>query len=184
MKYEGDFLNGKFNGKGKEFYSNGILLFEEEYLNGKKWNGIFYDRKHKYTFILKEGKGHIKEYDIYNGELKYEGDYVNGERDGKGKEYSCEHIMKFEGEYLNGKRNGKGKEYDYLGKLLFEGEYLDGEKNGNGKQYKENGKLLFQGEFMNGKRWNGIIFNKKIIIAHLSWRMEKNILKNMTQKIY
>ena len=34
----------------------------------------------------------------------------------------------FEGEYLNGKRNGKGKEYDYNGKLEFEGEYLNGNK--------------------------------------------------------
>ena len=28
--------------------------------------------------------------------------------------------IKFEGEYLNGKRNGKGKEYDYDEKLIFE----------------------------------------------------------------
>ena len=34
----------------------------------------------------------------------------------------------FEGEYLNGKRNGKGKEYNYFGKLEFEGEYLNGER--------------------------------------------------------
>ena len=33
-----------------------------------------------------------------------------------------------EGEYINGKRNGKGKEYDYNGKLIFEGEYLNGER--------------------------------------------------------
>ena len=40
----------------------------------------------------------------------------------------------FEGEYLNGERNGKGKEYDYdNGKLEFEGEYLNGERNGKGK---------------------------------------------------
>ena len=34
----------------------------------------------------------------------------------------------FEGEYLNGKRNGKGKEYDNNGKLEYEGEYLNGER--------------------------------------------------------
>jgi len=28
------------------------------------------------------------------------------------------------GKYLNGERNGKVKEYDYYGKLIFEGEYL------------------------------------------------------------
>ena len=41
----------------------------------------------------------------------------------------------FKGEYLNGKRNGKGKEYDKFGKLIFEGEYINGERNGKGKEY-------------------------------------------------
>ena len=35
--------------------------------------------------------------------------------------------MIFEGEYVNGKRNGKGKEY-YDGDLIFEGEYLNGKR--------------------------------------------------------
>ena len=34
----------------------------------------------------------------------------------------------FEGEYLNGERNGKGKEYEN-GKLIFEGYYIKGKKN-------------------------------------------------------
>ena len=41
----------------------------------------------------------------------YEGEYLNGKRNGKGKEYNI--TLYFEGEYLNGKRNGKGKEYNY-----------------------------------------------------------------------
>ena len=42
----------------------------------------------------------------------------------------------FEGDYKNGKRNGKGKEYsDYNGKLIFEGEYVNGKRNGKGKEY-------------------------------------------------
>ena len=36
--------------------------------------------------------------------------------------------LEFEGEYLNGERNGKGKEYYDNGKLIFEGEYLNGEE--------------------------------------------------------
>ena len=40
---------------------------------------------------------------------------------GKGKAY-YRGFVEFEGEYLNGKRNGKGKEYNYYdGKKLFEG---------------------------------------------------------------
>ena len=40
----------------------------------------------------------------------------------------------FEGEYLIGKRNGKGKDYYNNGKLLFEGEYLNGKRCGKGKK--------------------------------------------------
>ena len=41
--------------------------------------------------------------------------------------------IKFEGEYLNGKRNGKGKEYNNDGKLIFAGEYLNGKRKRKGK---------------------------------------------------
>ena len=77
----------------------------------------------------------------------------------------------FLGEYLNGKRHGKGKEYDYLGFLIFEGEYFNGKKrkgkgynkykdiiyeinneNGYMKEFYDNGKLKFEGEHINGDR--------------------------------
>ena len=45
------------------------------------------------------------------------------------KEYNYFIKLEFEGEYINGERNGRGKEYYYNGKLEFEGEYLNG-KNG------------------------------------------------------
>ena len=59
-------MNGKRNGKGREYYENGKLLFEGEYLNGKKWNGK------------------IMEY-YFNGKLKFDGEYLNGEKKWKGK---------------------------------------------------------------------------------------------------
>ena len=49
------------------------------------------------------------------------------------KEYKND-ILIFEGEYLNGERNGKGKEYYDNGKLRYEGEYLNGIRNGKGKE--------------------------------------------------
>ena len=51
----------------------------------------------------------------------------------EGKEYdTIDGKLKFEGKYLNGKRNGKGKEYNDDGKLVFEGEYFKGhKKNGS-----------------------------------------------------
>ena len=41
----------------------------------------------------------------------YEGEYLNGKKNGKVKEYCGGHLC-FEGEYINGKKNGKGKEFN------------------------------------------------------------------------
>ena len=132
LLYEGEYLNGERNGRGKEYYSDGILKFEGEYANGKR-----------------NGKG--KEYNNSNGKLEFEGEYLNGKRNGKGKEYYNDNgKLMFEGQYLNGKRNGKGKEYYDNGELRFEGEYLYDERNGKGKEYDWGGNLIFEGEYLNG----------------------------------
>ena len=39
----------------------------------------------------------------------FEGEYLNGEKNGKCKKY-CDELI-YEGEYLNDKRNGKGKNF-------------------------------------------------------------------------
>ena len=69
-------------------------------------------------------------------------------------------MKEFEGTYLNGKRNGKGKEYDINGILVFDGEYLNDERNGKGEEYDGN-KLIFEGEYLNGKRIDEIKNEKK-----------------------
>ena len=87
---------------------------------------------------------------------------MNGEKNGKGKEYNYDGKLEYEGEYLNGKRNGKGKEYYNYGAIKFEGEYLNG-KEWSGKGYNYDGKLEY--ELNNGKgtmkRYyiNGQLFN-------------------------
>ena len=62
---------------------------------------------------IKDGIGNINEYN-YKGKLEFEGEYLKGERNEKGREYYYfDGKIEFEGEYLNGKRNGKGREYYY-----------------------------------------------------------------------
>ena len=149
--FEGEYIKGERNGKGKEYnynyedrvryekknkkkyYNTGTVKFKGEYLNNRKWNGKGY-KNGRIIYEINNGKGYIKDYDFY-GDLKFGGEYLNGERNGKGKEYDVDGKLKFEGDYFNGKRNGKGKEY-YNGKLKFEGEYLNGKRwNGKGKEY-------------------------------------------------
>ena len=58
-------------------------------------------------YILNQGNGKVSEYDD-NGILKFEGEYLNGEKNGKGKEYNSDDELKFV-EYLNGERNLQNK---------------------------------------------------------------------------
>ena len=167
--FEGQYLNGKrWNGIQKKFNENS-LYFEGEYLNGKLWNCKYslYDEVYK----LEQGKGFFCDYDKEN---IYIGEYLNGERNGKGKEYWKGNLI-FEGEYLNGKRNGKGKEY-FDDKLEFEGEYLNGKRKGKGKDYYYDGTLSFEGKYLDNERWKGILydFNGNIIYE---LNKENNIVK-------
>ena len=193
--FEGEYSKSKKNGKGKNyFFYNGQLLFEGEYLNDKKWNGIGYNSKGKIIYEIKNGNGPRTDYDE-RGNLLFQGEYLNGERNGKGKEYKGSiMLLKYNGEYLNGKKNGKGKEYfinnnlefeglylndkkwegkgyDPSGNLIYElkkgkglikeynedileyeGEYINGLRNGKGKEYDKDGNVIFEGEYINGLR--------------------------------
>ena len=133
LKFEGEYLNGKKEGLGKEYYNEGKLSFEGEYKKDKKYNGIIYDRITGKIREIKNGNGYTQELNNY-GDLEFESECINTQRNGKGKEYYYDGNLKFEGEYLNDEKNGKGKEYSHIGALIFEGEYFYG-KRWNGKIY-------------------------------------------------
>ena len=79
--HEGEFLKGKKNLKGKEYNDNGMLIYEGEYLNGKRWNGILkiYNNDIMFEIELIEGKinGKIKDFTFNNGNLFLEGNYFD-----------------------------------------------------------------------------------------------------------
>ena len=54
-------MNGKRNGKGKEFYENGRLKFEGEYINGYKIKGKGYNPDGNIILRLSEN-GKCEEY--------------------------------------------------------------------------------------------------------------------------
>jgi antitoxin component YwqK of YwqJK toxin-antitoxin module len=164
LEFEGEYLNGKRNGKGKgRQYKNYIdLFFAGEYLNDVEWNGKVYDLDYNIIYELKNGKK-IDYYEVEylngirkigkeyceSGMIIFEGEYLNGIR-WNGKEYNERKKLLFEGEYLNGIRwNGKEKDYDKNGDLILEVEIINGK--GRGKEYHFN-ELIYEGEFLNGKR--------------------------------
>jgi len=83
---------------------NDNLEYEGEFAFNKKWNGKGYNKHGKIIYELKNGNGKVKEYND-DGDLIFKGEYLNGQRNGKGKEYDTNSgKLIFEGEYLNGKR--------------------------------------------------------------------------------
>ena len=129
--FDGEYLNGKKkNGVEYDIDKQKKKIFEGEYLNGKRWNGVI-----EYNEIC--------DYIFLEVSLMFKGTYLNG----KGKEfYKDDGNIKFDGKYLNGKKwNGKG--YNIKGELNYE------IKNGKGiiKEYYKNGNTYFVCEYINGK---------------------------------
>ena len=131
--FEGEYKNGKIwngigydkndkkdyemrngNGKLKLFDDNNKIIFEVEYKNGRIWNG----KGDNYEII--NGNGNCREYNEQFGYLIYEREYLNGERNGKDKEYNKNDDIIFEGEYKEDKKNRKDKEYNKKGEIIYE----------------------------------------------------------------
>ena len=70
-----------------------------------EWKRIWW--KWKYNIWINWWYGKIKEYD--NGKLGYEGEYLKGEKNGKGKIYYSNGNILFDGDFLKGKKMEKEK---------------------------------------------------------------------------
>ena len=81
LAFEGEYLEEKRNGKGREYYE-GKLIFEGEYLKGQRWNG----KGKEYWYY---GKIEVAEKSVNTRKLKvfkvFEKEYIKGEKI-KGKE--------------------------------------------------------------------------------------------------
>ena len=167
LYFKGKFLNKKKNGFGFEYMTvctnyiapktKGFFItkitFGPKFPTVQLMNYTFLYYEGEYINGKKEGKG--KEYDIDTG-LEYEGNFINGKREGFGKEFGQNEKLIYEGEFKNGKREGMGKEYKN-GVLIFEGEFKNDTRSRNGyrKEYDSNGNLISEGLYKNGKMWSG-----------------------------
>jgi len=136
-------------------------------------------------YITYETNRKLKEYNSFNDQIVFQGNCLNGKKNGKGKEYdeSDDDNIIFEGNYLNGKKSGKGKEYDRYNNLIFNGEYSNGKRNGKGKEYYMNGVIKFEGEYLNGKQWNGTGYEGKKRF-YIKLKMEKDIKRNILMILF
>ena len=107
--YEGQLINGKREGKGVFYFSNGNK-YEGDWKNDKKeGKGMAYfisGNRYEGDFKndIKEGRGIF----YYNNGDRYEGDFKNNQREGKGIFY-LNNGDRYEGDFKNDKFEGKGK---------------------------------------------------------------------------
>ena len=136
MTYEGEFVNDKYDGKGKYIWKN------EEYYIGEWSKG---ERNGKGTDYYKDNK------------IRYEGDFLNGKYHGNGK-YTLENDEYYIGQFSNGERNGKGQLFYKNGKIKYEGEFLNDNLEGEGKYYYKNDEY-YVGHWKGGKKdGKGIVY--------------------------
>lgn len=118
LKYEGNFTNGLASGQGKLYEETGKLKYIGNFVNGyAAGQGRIFDANGK---LKCEGNfarlpsnqdsikdpsvptGHCKEY-YDNGQLKYEGEFVNGVWHGEGRSYDRQGHLLFKGRFAYGK---------------------------------------------------------------------------------
>jgi antitoxin component YwqK of YwqJK toxin-antitoxin module len=145
---------GRMQGPWKEYFANGQLQSQGEYLNSKRiGDWVFYypngkiEQKGKYD---KKGKaqGAWKWY-YESGNILREENYRNNLQDGLMTEYSDDGKVITKGEYVDGQKEGPWMME--LAEYREEGSYKNGMRDGEWKHYfTENGKLRFVGKFIDG----------------------------------
>ena len=68
--FKGEYVNGVRHGKGIEYDLSGKIIFEGEYFKGARWNGKGYDGNLNVAYELNNGNGNIKEF--IDGKLCFE----------------------------------------------------------------------------------------------------------------
>ena len=145
------------------------ILKYNKCLQKKLYIGISNYQKFSGKYIVYENKRDGKEYDVYHNKLLYEGEYLNGQRHGNGREYYYNIKYGHDGESLNEEINTNEEDID--GRIKFNGIYLKGKKwngtgydtknniiynlnNGNGIicEYYDYNELKFQGKIINGQK--------------------------------
>jgi uncharacterized protein len=112
---------GYYNGKLSNYFENGKVKTEGNYLKGK-------------------AQGEHKEY-YMNGKVSVESNYVDDKLNGMYKSYFFNGKLAYEGNYLNNKKEGIWYTYNALGILINEEYFSDGESTGKQTHFNNAGKL-------------------------------------------
>ena len=152
----------------KVFHTNGNVLHEINLHDGLVKSSKNLNMLGKVNLELKPlPKSNIFSGIEYNNDLNvvFKGEFVNGKRNGPGKEYNDLYVNITDGFYRDGKLQTHGVKYYDNGNKMYEGEFLNNLKSGYGISYYKNGKKKFDGYWLkdmyhgkgNGYYINGVI---------------------------
>ncbi len=181
--FEGYFLNGKKNGRGKYIWANGDV-YDGMWKDGKRcgrgrisWsNGASFDGE------WHDGKKHGRGTYTWADGTYYEGEFADGNFNGFGKKvYSSGDV--YEGQWKDDKREGSGKytsqqgwvytgdfaedEISGYGTVIFpdggsyEGQWQNGKRNGHGKETAAGGFIYYDGEWKDNKKHGYAVYTKE-----------------------
>lgn len=184
-RYEGEFSNGEYNGKGTFTSAYGECTFTGIFRDGQPWNGsgaILIDERTSYVGVWLEGS--------FNGNAKvgftdgryFEGDMVEYKYEGLNIFGNVSVLIlylgfgvlqyadgtKYSGQFLKGKRHGEGTLTSAI--CTYIGDFVDGLFEGHGRLIDTETKVkLFEGEFKEDQPWSGkgTIYGKKIRLNKL-----------------
>lgn len=126
--YEGEWKEGKRNGKGNEYeiaHVDGYFLLSGDVPYASYLFGPVY------PFYVT--KGEWKNNSLTGNVVMYVGSHLD-----------------YTGEMKDYKKTGKGTLYYYSGTIKYEGELVDGKPNGQGTSYDESGNVVYSGQWKHG----------------------------------
>ena len=138
---------------GKEEYPNGVVEVEYQHYT----SFFFYKTKH----------GWYKSY-YGSGKLAREGNYKDGEKDGKWIYYDGDGKLAREGNYKDGEKDGRLVRYYKSGTISGEANHKDGEKDGKWVYYNEDGKIEREENFK-----DGMLVSNKRLWYHMDGKIKK-----------
>uniref|UniRef100_A0A669P4D5 Histone-lysine N-methyltransferase SETD7 n=1 Tax=Phasianus colchicus TaxID=9054 RepID=A0A669P4D5_PHACC len=115
----------------------------------------------------------------YSSTDRFEGNFVHGEKNGRGKFFFFDGST-LEGYYVDDALQGQGI-YTYEDGVVLHGTYVDGELNGPAQEYDSDGRLIFKGQYKDNIRHGvcwiyyplGYSTGKPFIIATCSYYCAK-----------
>ena len=161
--FVGSLLDGKMDGEGTLYDSEGNMLYQGEFLTDRY-----------------SGKG---ESYYPNGNVEYTGEFSEDQFEGTGKLYSEAGDLIYEGEFTKGLYEGTGVLYYKNGEASYEGEFSQGEKSGNGKEFDRSGELLYAGSFFRDRyEGGGTLYNNGQVVRQGSFH--KGLLTSGSGSFY